>query len=94
MPLNYGDTDYATKVVTFAKRLFGTRVRPLLHYMTIQQYHSGLNMHGTVLMNHVRQQAATTISTSLYKGAKSFYEMKTLCRVLPTTRYKNSKHSR
>ena len=72
MPLNYGDKDYANKVVTFAKRLFGTRVRPLLHYMTLQQYHSEISTCSTVLMNHVRQQAATTISTSLYKGARIF----------------------
>ena len=81
MPLSYGDMDYANKVVTFAKKLFGKRVRPLLHYMNLQQYLSEVSTCGTVLMNHVRQQAATTISTSLYKGAKVFLRNENTLRV-------------
>ncbi|MDA7937831.1 TDP-N-acetylfucosamine:lipid II N-acetylfucosaminyltransferase [Pirellulales bacterium] len=72
MPLSYGDSDYAQKVINYARNIFGDRVHPLVQYMTPTQYLSAISSCGTVLMNHMREQGVTTISTALYKGAKVF----------------------
>jgi len=71
-PLNYGDDYYADEISRIGFKYFGDRFMPIRSFMPIDEYHESISTCGTVLMNHVRQQAGTTIATALYKGAKVY----------------------
>lgn len=71
-PLSYGDDWYGDEIARIGRKLFGERFVPLRTYMPINEYYDRIATCGTVMMNHVRQQAGTTIATALYKGAKVF----------------------
>lgn len=71
-PLSYGDMYYGDVIERIGYQYFGSEFMPIRHYMSIDEYHTLLSRCGTVVMNHVRQQAGTTIATALYKGAKVF----------------------
>jgi len=72
VPLNYGDVVYAEAVERIGKSRFGTRFISIRNYMPLDEYYELLGRCGTVMMNHIRQQAGTTIATALYKGAKVY----------------------
>lgn len=67
-PLSYGDHDYGKKIARIGKSLFGDAFIPLAEYLPLETYYETLSSCGTVMMNHVRQQAGTTVATALYKG--------------------------
>lgn len=71
-PLSYGDREYADAVCREGARMFGDRFVPIRDYLAMDEYYERLRTCGTVVMNHIRQQAGTTIATALYKGAKVF----------------------
>jgi len=72
VPLSYGDDWYGDEIARVGRKLFGSRFVPLRTYMPMDEYYGRIATCGTVVMNHVRQQAGTTIATALYKGAKVF----------------------
>jgi dTDP-N-acetylfucosamine:lipid II N-acetylfucosaminyltransferase len=72
VPLSYGDDWYGDEIARIGRKLFGDRFVPLRTFMPMHEYHDRIATCGTVIMNHVRQQAGTTIATALYKGAKVF----------------------
>jgi hypothetical protein len=70
--LGDGDDWYGNEIARVGTKLFGDRFVPLRTYMPMDEYYGRIATCGTVMMNHVRQQAGTTIATALYKGAKVF----------------------
>jgi hypothetical protein len=71
-PLSYGDQDYADEIERIGRQRFGERFVPLRQYMSLEEYHETIRTCGTLVMNHVRQQAGSTIAAALYKGARVF----------------------
>lgn len=72
VPLSYGDNAYADKICHLGNRYFGSSFVPLKGYLSLHEYNTTINSCGTVIMNHMRQQALGTISAALYKGAKVY----------------------
>lgn len=72
VPLSYGDQSYGDAIERIGKNLFGSRLVALRHFMPLADYYHAISSCGTVIMNHVRQQAGTTIAAALYKGAKIY----------------------
>lgn len=71
-PLSYGNSRYGDMIARIGVKRFGRRFVPLRSYMPPEEYYGYLRRCGTVIMNHVRQQAGTTVATALYKGAKVY----------------------
>ena len=71
-PLMYSDKPYASLISQIGKSLFKDQFVPLLEYIPRDQYYELQATCGTVIMNHVRQQAGNTLHQSLYKGAKVY----------------------
>ena len=69
-PLSYGAPDYADYVSKVGEKYFGSSFIPLREFLTLEEYNQRIQSCGTVIMNHVRQQAVGNISSSLYKKAK------------------------
>jgi hypothetical protein len=72
VPLSYGDSDYARHIVETGIAVFGDIFVPLRHFMPLPDYLNSISRCGTVVMNHVRQQATGNVSIALLKGAKVF----------------------
>lgn len=72
VPLSYGDLHYQKLVIKAGKKRFGSRFSPITAYVPLEEYNLMLRRCGTVVMNHVRQQAGTSVATALYKGAKVY----------------------
>lgn len=71
-PLNYGNEKYGDEIERVGRDRFGDAFEPLRDFMPLDEYYSYIASCGTVMMNHVRQQAGTTVATALYKGAQVF----------------------
>jgi len=69
VPLSYGSPLYAQHISALGKSLFGDAFIPLVNFMPLDQYNSIIANCGTVVMNHVRQQAVGNICSAIYKGA-------------------------
>lgn len=69
-PLNYGNAIYGDEIARIGRDRFGDSFVPLRHFLPLDEFYNHIANCGTVLMNHVRQQAGTTVATALYKGAK------------------------
>lgn len=76
VPLSYGDPVYAEKVIESYKVEFGERFKPLTSFLSLEQYNKILNSCGTVIMNHVRQQAMGNIILALWMGAAVYLNKK------------------
>jgi dTDP-N-acetylfucosamine:lipid II N-acetylfucosaminyltransferase len=72
VPLSYGDMAYADAVCKSGTRLFGPRFHPLRNFMPIDEYYEAIASCGTVIMNHIRQQAVGSISAAMFKGARVY----------------------
>jgi hypothetical protein len=70
VPLTYGPRDYRRYVVRTGRRMLGSRFKPILRHMPLDEYAQLLSQCDTAIMNHRRQQGLGTIHTLLYKGAK------------------------
>ena len=68
-PLSYGDDAYADYIEQLGKELLGPRFRALREYMPLSEYYEQIGNCGILIMNHIRQQAGTTVASALYKGA-------------------------
>lgn len=71
-PLNYGNAIYGDEIERIGRDRFGDAFVPLRNFLPLDEYYSYIASCGTVIMNHVRQQAGTTVAAALYKGAKVF----------------------
>lgn len=76
VPLSYGDTEYALKIIEEGRKIFGSNFIELTEFMSLQQFNNVLSNCGNVIMNHCRQQALGTILISLWKGARVFLNPK------------------
>ena len=72
VPLNYGDMWYGDAIARMGQKRFGSGFVPLRNFLPLKEYYGYIARCGTVFMNHIRQQAGTTIATALYKGAKVY----------------------
>jgi hypothetical protein len=72
VPLSYGDANYAEQVVQAGRRLLGDAFLPLREFMPRAEYIRLLHGCGTVVMNHVRQQAVGNLLISGLLGARLF----------------------
>lgn len=72
VPLNYGEEIYGDEVERIGRDRFGDVFVPLRNFLSLEEYYSYIASCGTVMMNHVRQQAGTTVATAFYKGAQVF----------------------
>ncbi|MEE9912509.1 MAG: TDP-N-acetylfucosamine:lipid II N-acetylfucosaminyltransferase [Deltaproteobacteria bacterium] len=71
-PLSYGNADYGDTIMRIGQKQFGHRFIAIRKFMALENYYGAIANCGTVIMNHIRQQAGTTIATALFKGAKIY----------------------
>ncbi|MBW4933798.1 TDP-N-acetylfucosamine:lipid II N-acetylfucosaminyltransferase family protein [Marinobacter sp. F4206] len=74
VPLSYGDADYRKKVIKEGKRLLGDQFRPVTEFMAFDEYIELVSTCSSVIMNHIRQQAAGNVFIMLYLGAKVYLD--------------------
>lgn len=67
-PLNYGDKNYAAKVVELGTKLFGDKFEPLLDFIPLEQYTKLLSTVDVAIFNHNRQQGMGNIINLLGMG--------------------------
>jgi len=70
VPLGYGDPKVQQAVCKLGIRYFGKAFVPLTEHLPLDDYYREIAHCGTLLMNHVRQQALGNIIAALYKGAR------------------------
>ena len=69
MPLSYNAKPfYRDYILKLGSSLFGSKFRPLLDFMPLNEYQNLINSCGIVWMNHIRQQAAGNCLAALYTG--------------------------
>lgn len=72
IPLNYGDMKYGELVIAKAESLFGENAKPMISFLTLEEYSKIINSCAVLIMNHKRQQAFNTIMIALAQGCKVF----------------------
>ena len=72
VPLSYGDKEYAQKVITKGKEIFGEKFKPLVDFMEFQAYLDFLGEIDIAIFAHKRQQAMGNIITLLGLGKKVY----------------------
>jgi dTDP-N-acetylfucosamine:lipid II N-acetylfucosaminyltransferase len=73
VPLNYGgDKMYVDKIVENGLLSFRENFRPILDFMSLEEYNTLISSCGFAIMNHYRQQAIGNIITLLWAGTKVF----------------------
>jgi len=73
VPLSYGGNDFYKKaVIEEGRRLFKDNFHPLTDFMPLEKYNEVLLSCGTLILNHVRQQAVGNIVVMGYLGAKIY----------------------
>lgn len=70
VPLSYGDEVYRDRVINLGQKLFGSAFEPLTDFLSYDEYIRILTSCGTLMMNHLRQQALGNICISALLGAK------------------------
>lgn len=71
-PLSYGDTAYASNIISYGVQLFGNKFIPITKYMSINEYCELLNSVDIAVFNHNRQQGTGNIEILAYLGKKIF----------------------
>lgn len=71
-PLSYGDKEYGQKVIEYGKGLFKEKFKPILNYMSAEEYSELLNSVQVAVFNHNRQQGTGNIEILSYLGKKLF----------------------
>lgn len=71
-PLSYGDKEYAEKIISLGKDLFGDKFVPLTDYMSRDEYYEILNIVDVAIFNNDRQQATGNITALLYLKKKVY----------------------
>ncbi len=73
-PLSYGEPRYRDIVIKRGESMFGGQFVPVVEFMPIDSYIRVISSCSTVIMNHLRQQAAGSIIIMMYLGAKVFLD--------------------
>ncbi|WMS94882.1 TDP-N-acetylfucosamine:lipid II N-acetylfucosaminyltransferase [Pseudoalteromonas sp. HL-AS2] len=68
LPLSYGSTEYAQRVITKGKLMFGEKFKPITDFMEFNEYLSFLGTIDVAIFNHKRQQAMGNTITLLGLG--------------------------
>lgn len=72
VPLSYGDTRIANFVEKEGALLLGSRFKPLIDFLPVQQYYSLFLNANSFVFGHYRQCAVGNILMALYFGGKVF----------------------
>ncbi|NNF60406.1 MAG: TDP-N-acetylfucosamine:lipid II N-acetylfucosaminyltransferase [Gammaproteobacteria bacterium] len=71
-PLSYGNEDYSDRVCKLGAEMLGDAFVPLRDFLTVEEFNEQIKDCGTVVMNHIRQQAIGTICAALTKHARVY----------------------
>jgi len=74
VPLSYGDQSYRDKVIAAGVEKFGDRFVPITDFLSMEEYVQLLSNCSSVIMNHLRQQAAGNIFIAYLLGAKVYLD--------------------
>lgn len=72
VPLSYGSTSHAQKVIEVGSRLLGDKFKPLTEFMPIDEYRTFLARIDIAIFNHRRQQAMGNTISLLGLGKKVY----------------------
>ncbi|MBO0991439.1 TDP-N-acetylfucosamine:lipid II N-acetylfucosaminyltransferase [Bacillus sp. SD088] len=72
VPLSYGNSDYAEKIISIGKSIFEGKFIPITEFMDRADYINLLNTMDVGIFNNDRQQAMGNIYLLLYLGKKVF----------------------
>jgi hypothetical protein len=72
VPLSYGNKEYADRVISEGRKIFGNKFEPLTDFMPFDQYLDLLSEIDIAIFNHNRQQAMGNIITLLGLGKKVY----------------------
>jgi len=72
VPLSYGDKEYAKEVIIQGKRIFGDKFKPLVDFMSFENYLDFLANIDIAIFAHERQQAMGNTITLLGLGKKVY----------------------
>lgn len=78
LPLSYGDTGYADKVIKTGKNLFGEKFVGMTDFMKADEYYQFMNQMDIAIFGIKRQQALGNIFALLYLGKKVFLKEHTI----------------
>jgi len=70
--LNYGDSDYADKVIEYGKKEFGEKFIGIVDYMQYDDFILFMNNIEIIVFNHKRQQALGNLFLAYYLKKKVF----------------------
>lgn len=76
VPLSYGNTEYAEKVIKVGKKHLGEQFIPVTDYMPYEQYCTLLSHMSIVIHNHTRQQGLGNIELAIQYGSKLYMNTK------------------
>lgn len=71
-PLSYGDEEYRSKVITYGQNIFGEKFKPVVDYMSPENYSRLLDSVQVAVFNHNRQQGTGNIEILSYLGKKLY----------------------
>lgn len=72
VPLSYGNSLYRKYILEAGKESFGTKFKPIVEFVPIQQYDAMISKCSVAIMGHRRQQGLGNILALLYRGAKVY----------------------
>lgn len=72
VPLNYGDFNYRSYIVKEGYELFSNSFKPLMEFLSLEEYNKHISSCNIAIMGHIRQQSVGNIITMLCMGAKVF----------------------
>lgn len=72
VPLSYGNQKYAKYIETKGGELFPENFRPLMDFMSLEEYQKTMQSCGIAIMNHYRQQAIGNVMSMIWMGAKVY----------------------
>ena len=68
VPLSYGDMTYAQQVIEAGKRLLGSRFRPLVDFLELEEYRKIVLSCNMMIMNHIQERGFGTLMMALNNG--------------------------
>jgi len=72
VPLSYGNREYGDKVINYGKKLFGSKLIPLIEYLPLEKYNEVINQCNTFILNSLVQQGGANIRHFLLTGKKVY----------------------
>lgn len=71
-PLSYGDVNYKQKITLYGNNIFGDRFKPIVEFMSFDNYINLLSQIDIAIFNHKRQQGMSNIISLLGMGKKVY----------------------